>query len=136
MTGLTIGSVAQRAGVGVETVRFYEREGLIEQPARPKHGYRSYPERVVAELRFIRRAQQLGFSLREIEELMALRLDPEANTADVRARADAKIAEIGAKVADLQRMRDALQLLTEMCEGRRPIGECPILEALDTGEDD
>ena len=132
MAELTIGRVAERAGVGVETVRFYEREGLIEQPARPRSGYRKYPERVVSELRFIRRSQELGFSLREIDELMSLRLAPEANSADIKLRAEAKIAEIEEKIADLQRMRDALQRLAAACDGERPVEEYPILEALDT----
>lgn len=132
MTELTIGRVAERAGVGVETVRFYEREGLIDQPARPRSGYRTYPERVISELRFIRRSQELGFSLREVDELMSLRLDPEANSADVKVRAEAKISEIEEKIADLQRMRDALRQLTAACDGNRPVEECPILEALDT----
>lgn len=131
MAELTIGRVAERAGVGVETVRFYEREGLIEQPTRPRSGYRKYPERVVSELRFIRRSQELGFSLREIDELMSLRLAPEANSADVKIRAEAKISEIEEKIADLQRMRDALQRLVAACDGERPVEECPILEALD-----
>jgi Hg(II)-responsive transcriptional regulator len=127
---LTIGQVARRAGVGVETVRFYERQGLLEEPARKASGYRQYDEEVVARLRFIRRAKELGFSLREISGLLALRHDPTATRADVRRRAEAKIADIEAKVRDLQRMRDALLQLTATCRGHGSVGTCPILEAL------
>ena len=131
MAELTIGKVAARAGVGVETVRFYEREGLIQQPPRPARGYREYPQRTVSELRFIRRAQNLGFSLREIEELMTLRLDPAASSGEVRTRAEAKVAQIEEKIADLQRMRDVLLKLTAACGGDLPVAECPILESLE-----
>lgn len=132
MDGLTIGRVAEQAGVGVETVRFYEREGLIRQPPRPRRGHRKYPERTVAELRFIRRAQELGFSLREIDELLALRLDETADRAEVKARAEAKVSEIEGKLRDLQRMRDALVQLVATCSGSGTTRECPILEAIDT----
>src|SRR3954453_4804764 len=100
---MTIGQVARRAGVGVETVRFYEREGLLEEPARRASGYRQYPEDAVARLLLIRRAKELGFTLREIKDLLALRIDPGATRADVRKRAEAKIADIEARVRYLQR---------------------------------
>jgi MerR family mercuric resistance operon transcriptional regulator len=132
---LTIGQVARRAGVGVETVRFYERRGLVEEPLRKESGYRQYTAEVVSRLRFIRRAKELGFSLAEISELLALRLDPSATRADVRQRAKAKIADIEAKIGDLQRMREALQKLTAACRGHGPASACPILEALDGPEE-
>jgi Hg(II)-responsive transcriptional regulator len=136
MGPLTIGQVARRTGVGVETVRFYERQGLLEEPAREASGYRQYPEDAVARLRFIRRAKELGFTLREIKDLLALRLDPGATRADVRKRAEAKIADIEARVRDLQRMREALLRLTAACAGHGPVSGCPILEALNRpGED-
>src|SRR6266852_273541 len=91
MKPLTIGQVARQAGVGVETVRFYERQGLLEEPSRRESGYRQYPEDVVARLRFIRRAKELGFSLKEIAELIALRLDPATMCSDIKERAEAKI---------------------------------------------
>src|SRR5919199_5139981 len=94
MAALTIGQIARRAGVGVETVRFYERQGLLEEPARKESGYRQYPEDVVARLRFIKRAKELGFSLKEIKELLALRVDPATTCAEVKARAQAKVADI------------------------------------------
>lgn len=130
MSPMTIGKVAKRAGVGVETVRFYEREGLIEQPAREGSEWRRYPEDVVPRLRFIRRAQELGFSLREIEELISLRLDPSANSAEVKARAEAKVDEIESKIRDLQGMKDALVRLAGACSGEGSVQECPILETL------
>lgn len=130
MPSMTIGRLARRAGVGVETVRFYEREGLIEQPPRRDSGWRQYPEGVVSRLRFIRRAQEVGFSLKEIEELISLRLDPSADSAEVRARAEAKIDEIEKKMRDLQGMKDALVRLAGACSGEGSAQECPILETL------
>src|SRR5438874_8589747 len=120
MGPLSIGQVARRAGVGVETVRFYEREGLLQEPARKESGYRQYPEGVVARLRFIKRAKELGFSLREIKELMALRFDPATTCADVKRRAEAKITDIEIKIRHLERMRKALLKLVASCNGRDP----------------
>ena len=134
MTTLTIGKVAQRAGLGVETVRFYEREGLIDQPLRGASGYRHFPESVVPRLLFIKRAKELGFTLCEIKELLALRLDPETTCADVKQRAQTKIAGIEEKMRSLRRMKKALVKLTDSCSGRGPVDECPILEALDPQE--
>ncbi len=134
MKTLTIGQIARRAGVGVETVRFYEREGLLEEPDRRESGYRQYTEEVIFRLRFIRRAKELGFTLKEIRELIALRSDSSATRADVRQQAQAKIADIEAKIRDLQRMKEALVKLTASCRGHGPASGCPILEALD-GQD-
>ena len=131
MNALTIGQVARQAGVGVETVRFYERQGLLEQPARKASGYRQYAGDAVARLRFIRRGKELGFSLKEIGELLALRVGPDASVAEVKRRAEAKIADIEGKIRDLQRTRDALRKLAEACPGHGTLDECPILEALE-----
>jgi Cu(I)-responsive transcriptional regulator len=128
---LTIGHVARRAGVGIETVRFYERRGLLDEPERRESGYRQYTEEAIARLRFIRRAKELGFSLKEIMELLTLRVDPAATRADVRRRAEAKVADIETKIRDLKRMRQALLKLTASCRGDGPVSGCPILEALD-----
>lgn len=98
MSALTSGRVAQLASVGVETIRFYEREGLIAVPPRATFGYRHYPLDTVARLRFIKRAKDLGFSLKEIKELLALRVSPEVTCDEVRARAEAKIADIEDKI--------------------------------------
>lgn len=132
MKPLTIGQVAQRAGVGIETVRFYEREGLLNRPARsPSSGYRLYDEEVIARLRFILRAKELGFTLNEINELLSLRVDAGASCADVKARAEVKIVTIEEKIRTLQRMRTALVRLTKACREMGGGAECPILDALD-----
>jgi MerR family transcriptional regulator, copper efflux regulator len=134
MKPLTIGDVARRAGVGVETVRFYERQGLLEEPERRASGYRQYDDEAVAVLRFIRRAKGLGFTLKEIKGLLALRLDASATRAEVRQQARAKVTDIETRIADLQRMRDVLLKLIRKCHGDGAATGCPILEALQGGE--
>jgi MerR family mercuric resistance operon transcriptional regulator len=131
MESVTIGKVARLAEVGVETVRFYERQGLIDKPPRRESGYRQYPEETVRRLRFIKRAKELGFTLKEIKELLSLRIEPETTCADVRRRAEAKIDDIEQRVRTLQRMKKALAKLTMACRGRGPVSQCPILEALE-----
>ena len=128
---LTIGLVARRAGVGVETVRFYERRGMIEEPPRRPSGYREYDDDVVARLGFIRRAKELGFTLKEIKELLSIRRDPSTPAADVRRRAEAKIADIEAKIRLLRKMKKALERLTSACRRHETSAECPLLHALD-----
>src|SRR5262245_14308151 len=95
---MTIGQVARQGGVGVETVRFYERRGLLQEPSRKESGYRHYGDETVSRLRFIRRAKELGFSLKEIGELLTLRIDPDTDSGDVKRRAEAKIADIDARI--------------------------------------
>ncbi|MGH9464696.1 MAG: MerR family transcriptional regulator [Thermoanaerobaculia bacterium] len=130
MANLTIGQLAARGGVGVETVRFYERRGLLAPPLRRPSGYRMYGEEVVRRLRFIRRAQELGFSLAEIEELLALRGDSSELCQAAREQAAAKLADLDERIADLERMRKALAALAEACDA--PVGAgCPILDALE-----
>jgi Hg(II)-responsive transcriptional regulator len=126
-----IGEVARRAGVGVETVRFYERQGLLEVPARRQSGYRQYTEDAVSRLQFIRRSKELGFSLKEIGELLALRVSADATVADVKRCAEAKIADIEGRIHDLQMTKKALQKLTALCPGHGELGDCPILKALE-----
>lgn len=135
MKGLTIGQVAKRGEVNIETVRYYERQGLIPPPPRLESGYRQYPDDTVNRVRFIKRAQELGFSLKEIAELLSLRVGPDTVCADVRKRAVAKISEIERKMETLQRMKEVLAGLAAECEGRGPVSECPILEALETKEE-
>jgi MerR family copper efflux transcriptional regulator len=136
MRGMTISQAAREAGVGVETIRFYERRRLIERPPTPSHGgFRIYPMGTVKRVRFIRQAQELGFSLGEIEELLSLRAEPSADCADVRERAEAKLDEVKAKLAQLARIRDALEQLIAACPGRGAIQGCSILEAFDEAED-
>ncbi len=132
MKTLTIGKVAAQAGFGIETVRYYEREGLIDEPPRSESsGYRHYPEDTVSRLHFIRKAKELGFSLKEIRELLKLKAKPSGSCATVRAQAEDKIADIDEKIAVLQAMREALTGLVHECSGNGPRTECPILNALD-----
>lgn len=132
MSDRIISKAAEEAGVGVETIRFYERKGLIDQPLRPRGGgYRVYSKELVGRIRFIRQAQQLGFSLREIDELLSLRADPETDCADVQAQASAKLEEVERKMAQLRIIRSALNELIAACPKRGPAaGRCTILEAL------
>lgn len=134
MAKLTIGQLAKGAGVKKETVRYYERRGLIAEPPRSQGGYRLYPPGEVARIRFIKRAQTLGFSLREIAELLSLRVDPHSTCQQVKAKAQAKIADIEQRITALREMRRALARLAAQCRGQGPSSACPILEALD-GED-
>lgn len=132
--GLTIGEVAKAAEVGIETVRFYEREGLIADPPRRRSGYRQYPPDTVRRLRFIRRAKDLGFTLKEIAELLGLRVDPTRSRAEVRSLAQAKVKDIEAKMLELARIQTALTHLVRCCRGKGPTSDCPILDALDGQE--
>jgi MerR family transcriptional regulator, copper efflux regulator len=131
MKPMTVGQVARLAGVGVETVRFYEQCGLLEEPARRASGYREYDEEAVNRLRFIQRAKELGFTLSEIKELLSLRSCSEQPCDDVRRRAEAKVAEIEQKVAMLLRMKEALGRLTSSCGERAGGRRCPILATLE-----
>ena len=133
---MRISEAAQCAGVGVETVRFYERKGLIEQPTKPLFGgFRTYPTTTVERIRFIRQAQEIGFSLREVKALLSLRVDPEADCAEVRAHARAKLEEVERKIASLQTMKGALVTLIESCPGEGALGNCSIIGALKMGVD-
>ncbi len=127
---LTIGKVAKAANVHVETLRYYERRGLVPKPPRSLSLYRRYPESTVRRVRFVRHAQALGFSLREIRELLSLRAAPKARCADVKRRADIKLREIEEKMRALQAMHRALKRLVSQCDGTLPASECPILESL------
>ena len=131
---LTIGALAQAAGVGVETVRFYERTGLLPEPPRTPAGYRQYPRDTVDLVKFIRRAQGLGFALREISELLDLRVDEVAACGPVEAQAREKLEQVAGKIEALRRMEAALRGLVEACEAREPTGACPILEELDQAD--
>ncbi|MFH1303672.1 MAG: heavy metal-responsive transcriptional regulator [Planctomycetota bacterium] len=132
MKSLKIGQVAERSGVGIETVRFYEREGLIPKPDRSSSGYRLFDDETIARLQFIRRAKELGFTLIEIKELLSLRLDTTTSCADIKSRAEAKIADIDEKIRTLKRMKTTLKKLTSKCNGQGSVNECSILDALDS----
>ncbi len=134
MDGFTIGELAKQARVHVETLRYYERRGLIPKPQRTVANYRVYSLENLRQVRFIKQAQGLGFSLKEIKKLLALRATPWARCADVRAYAAHKIEDIEVKIQSLARMRKALQRLIEECSGKKRASECPILESLDSGE--
>ncbi len=134
MRRLTIGQLAREAGVNVQTVRYYERRGLLAEPPRRESGYREYPESDVARLGFIRRAQGLGFTLAEIDDLLSLRVDPRTTSSDVHRRVAEKLADVEAKLADLQRIHAALRELAAACRAHGPVGDCPFLEALEAQE--
>ncbi|WP_417387499.1 heavy metal-responsive transcriptional regulator [Gimesia sp.] len=131
MKPMTIGQVSKESGVGIETVRFYEREGLIPKPDRSASGYRQFDETTIDRLHFIQRAKELGFTLGEIKELFDLRVDPTTSCADVKNKADAKVADIDGKIRSLQRMKKALVRLTKACGENVKTSECPILDALE-----
>ena len=132
MNHLTIGQLAKQGGVKLETIRYYERRGILPHPPRTSSGYRSFSNESVRRLRFIKRAQVLGFSLREIEELLMLRARPGRSCATVQAKAKAKIADIDTKLQQLSAMRGALTRLVATCARRGTTSACPILDSLDT----
>ncbi len=127
---LQIGEVAKRSCVGVETVRFYEREGLIALPKRSESGYRQYSETAIRQIQFIQQAKTLGFSLKEIGELIKLKNTRKANCTDIKSYAQAKIIDIQQKIDALERMKKALHPLLIQCNSSDPISVCPILNAL------
>lgn len=131
MSTLTIGQLAKKSRVNIETVRYYEWRGLIPVPPRRDSGYRQFPEDAVARIRFIKHSQEVGFTLKEISELLSLRVDPETTCADIRRRTEGKISEVEKKIQALNRMKKALIKLRSTCSGRGPTSECPILEALE-----
>lgn len=132
---LSISEVARASGVNLQTIRFYEREGLIAEPPRSASGYRLFAAEVVRRVRFIKRAQELGFHLAEIKDLLALRVDPDTDCREIRGRAEAKLGDIDRKITDLRRMRKALARLTAACPGRGAAGDCPILDNLEFDSD-
>lgn len=131
---LTSGQLAKKSGVGVETLRFYEREGLLALPARAASGYRQYPAEAVERVTFIRRAQLLGFQLKDIKELLLLREDPAADRRHVREKAVAKLADIDAKIRGLETIRGELTRLIAACDGAGPAAHCPIITAISDGD--
>ncbi|MFQ6069306.1 MAG: MerR family DNA-binding protein [Candidatus Aminicenantales bacterium] len=131
MRYLTIGQLAKSAKVNIQTIRYYERRGLIPEPLRRDSGYRQYPLEMTMRIQFIKRAKELGFSLKEIGELLSLRLDPKTPCSEVKRKAEAKLSDIKEKIRSLQHMKKALIKLTEACKGRGPVSECPILEELE-----
>lgn len=133
-TKLLIGDLAEATGVGVETVRFYERKGLLPEPPRSDAGYRLYDNQAVRRLRFIRKAKELGFTLAETKDLLELRVTDPAACDDVAHRAREKIAAVEDRIRELDRVRRVLNELVETCAARAPTNECPILAVLDGQE--
>jgi MerR family mercuric resistance operon transcriptional regulator len=131
MEMLTIGNLAKQADVNVQTVRYYERRRLLPQPKRTPSGYRIYSADAVQRLHFIKTAQELGFSLKEIQELLSLRLRPGITSAQIRKRAVAKVVDIERKIGTLQAMKKSLTQIISACSGCGPVSECPILDSLD-----
>lgn len=129
--GLSIGAAAREAGVGIETIRFYERRGLIPQPPKPEGaGVRLYPTTTVERVRFIKVAQEIGFSLREVQDLLKLRADPSADCADVGDLAAAKLADVHRKIRGLQEIGATLERLINACPGNVGLRECPVMYTL------
>ena len=132
MTTLRIGELATKGKVHLETVRYYEREGLMRPPRRTSSGHRAYEPGDVLRLRFIKRSQALGFTLTEIKELLALKVTPNQPCIDVVRQIEAKALEVRAKIAHLQAIHRTLNKMKASCEGRCAVSECPILESLDS----
>lgn len=141
MRVLTIGRLADEVGINLETLRYYERVGLLPKAPRSPAGYRLFPADTARKLRFIKRAQQLGFSLKEIRDLLALRVSPRTTGAEIRQRAESKIADIEGKIRSLEAISKSLRKLTRSCArtgalspATGPLYRCPILESLDREE--
>ena len=131
MKGFTIGTLANRTKLNIETIRFYERKKLLPQPARTPTGYRQYSEEDISRLHFIRLAKRHGFSLKEIRELLDLHIDPYSTCEDVRKKAGEKIKIVSDKIRELKQIKRALSTLVASCHGVGPEGDCPILDAFE-----
>jgi len=130
---LTIGRVAGAAGVNLETIRYYQRIGLVTEPEKPEVGYRVYPLETITRIRFIKRAQQLGFKLHEVAELMQL---DEGHCEDVRTKAEKKLFQINNQISDLNNLRKTLESLIDTCHHDGSNDHCPIIDTLINIEDD
>ena len=136
MTRLRIGKLANLSEVSVETIRYYERRGLLEAPSRSPSGYREYSKEAVKRLAFIRRGKRLGFSLEEIRELLNLQLTPNAGSGVVKGVVVEKIELIDKKIHELSLLKQTLRELSSLCDGQGPVEQCPILGFLTAdGED-
>ncbi len=131
METLTTGQLAKQANVNLETIRYYERRGLLPEPPRNDSGHRRYPLDALRRTDFIKRTQSLGFSLKEISDLLSLKVGTGTTCADVKIHVEAKIKDVQEKIADLKEIEQALRRLADKCSGKGPIGQCPILEGLD-----
>ncbi len=124
---LTIGKLAKQAGVTIETIRYYQRKGLLEQPRKPETGYRQYPKQAISRIRFIKRAQQTGFTLKEILELLTLESD---HCQDVQELATAKLSQIDSQIQNLTRLRKVLQELVNGCASNKSVARCSLIDSL------
>ncbi|WP_440998545.1 heavy metal-responsive transcriptional regulator [Fodinibius sp. SL11] len=131
ITTYKIGEVAKRVDVNKETVRYYEQRELIPKPDRRRSGYRIFTQRHIDQITFIKRAQQLGFTLTEIKELLELRLDENTACSKIKKEAQQKHQDVSEKIDDLVGIKETLTNLIDSCSEDRPIGDCPILEALE-----
>lgn len=130
MDSMRIGELAQQTGLSIETIRYYEREGLINKPRRSASGYRQFDEQDVRQIEFITQAKELGLTLSEIKKLQEMQGNPEYSSEDVKATIDAKIADMDAKISTWQEIRQTLIQLSHSCQDKTPIDQCPILQAL------
>ena len=130
MKRMTRGELAKKSDVNSATIRYYEKIGLLPEPLRSNAGYRLFSHKSINRIRFIKQSQELGFSLKEIKELLDLRVTPEATTSDVRQRATEKIADIGDKIKRLRGMKNSLEILVGSCRNEASASECPIRENL------
>ncbi len=131
----TVGWVAKAAGVNVQTVLYYERRGLLPRAVRSPSGYRLFDDEAVRRIRFVKRAQELGFSLKQITALLALQGEQDASCAEVSAMATSHFEDIEQKIHDLERMREALIPLVNACPGKGSLKTCPIMDSLDKSDD-
>ncbi|KAA3611878.1 MAG: MerR family transcriptional regulator [Planctomycetota bacterium] len=130
MDQMTSGQLAARVGVNVETLRYYERSGILPSPPRTRTNRRQFEPETVERLLFFKRAQRLGFSLAEIRELLSLSTDSEADCAEVRAQASTKLEEVEGRIRDLEAIRRVLKAMVDDCPGSGPTSNCTILAAL------
>lgn len=130
MENITIGILARSADVNKETIRYYERRGLIPEPKRSKSGYRQYPPETVKHIQFIKRAQALGFSLNEVSELLSLKVSGDTSCSAVKGIAELKVLDIEHKIHSLMKIKKALTKLIAICSGEGNLDDCHIIEAL------
>ncbi len=131
MKNLTVGRLSRTVGINVETVRYYENIGLMPKPERKESGYRIYSDSDVERLRFIKNSKLLGFTLKEIKELLLLRIDEDTTCDDLKEKAERKIEEVNLKIEELKKIKRALEKLAQQCHVNAPKSECPILENLE-----
>lgn len=127
---MKIGELARQTGIGIETIRFYEKQGLLDRPKRLASGYRQYEESAVRRLAFVRRSKDLGFTLSDIRDLLRLWSNPATTQAEVRRRTQSKIEAVEDKIRSLQKIRSALRKHLTKCHHTTTIDECPLLEGL------